>query len=192
MKICILSGNPKKDGLCQSVIDAARKGAEDAGAEIDEIRLCDIPFARCQVCGTGWGPCRKDKYCTYGSDGFEELRQRLRQCDAIVIATPVYWAETSEALKSFMDRLRRCEFDQSGVLRDKQVLLIASPGGSGNGLLTCLEQMERFCKHTGAIIFDYIGINRWNNDYKREAARSAAKAIASGRKNGDTIAPSQG
>ena len=30
--------------------------------------------------------------------------------------TPVYWGETAEGLKSFMDRLRRCEFGQNGVL----------------------------------------------------------------------------
>jgi multimeric flavodoxin WrbA len=103
------------------------------------------------------------------------------------MVTPVYWGEMSETLKSFIDRLRRCEFNNSGVLRDKQVLILASPGGSGNGLLSCLEQMDRFCRHTGAIIFDYIGINRWNNDYKKAAVRSAARAVASGRKNGETI-----
>jgi NAD(P)H-dependent FMN reductase len=66
----------------------------------------------------------------------------------------------AEALKGFFDRLRRCDFGQQGVLAGKQILLIASAGGSGNGLLTCLEQMDRFCRHTGAVIFDYIGINR--------------------------------
>jgi hypothetical protein len=32
------------------------------------------------------------------------------------------------------------------------------------------------------VIFDYIGVNRWNSDYKRVAAKAAAYAIASGRK----------
>jgi len=47
--------------------------------------------------------------------------------------------------------------------------------------------MDRFCRHTGAAIFDYIGINRWNNDYKKKAVFEAAKAMAVGRKNGDTV-----
>jgi len=87
---------------------------------------------------------------------------------------------------------------------DYDTILIASPGGSGNGMLTCLEQLDRFCRHTGAVILDYIGnlhraktlsglakvplwINRWNNDYKKKAVFEAAKAMASGRNNGDTI-----
>ena len=86
-----------------------------------------------------------------------------------------------------MDRLRRCEFNQMDTLRNKQILIIATPGGTGNGLLSCFEQMDRFCRHTGAVIFDYIGANRWNNDYKKQAAKAAGRALASGRKNGDTI-----
>jgi multimeric flavodoxin WrbA len=187
MKICILSGNPKKDGLCQSVIDAVKAGIVEGGAEADEIRLCDFDMKRCQVCGQGWGPCRSENYCTYGSDGFDEVKERIKSSDAIVLASPVYWGETSEILKSFMDRLRRCEFNGTEVLRNKQVLIIASPGGTGNGMLTCFEQMDRFCRHTGAVIFDYIGVNRWNSDYKRSAAKAAAYAMATGRKNGDTV-----
>jgi len=187
MKICILSGNPKKDGLCQSVIDAAKQGAIEGVAEVDKIRLCDYEFARCQVCGEGWGPCRSENFCTYGSDGFDEIKTRIQSSDAIVLASPVYWGETTESFKSFIDRFRRCEFGQTGTLQDKQVLIIATPGGSGNGLLSCLEQMDRFCRHTGAVIFDYIGVNRWNNDYKKTAVKAAVYAMVNGRKNGDTI-----
>ncbi len=188
MKICILSGNPKKEGLCQSVIDAAILGAIDAGADVDEIRLCDYKLIRCQVCGDGWGPCREENYCIYGKDdGFDEIKARVQSSEAIILATPVYWWETSEALKSFIDRLRRCEFNGNETLRNKQMLLIASAGGTGNGLLPCLEQMERFCKHTGAVVFDYIGVNRWNRDYKQLTAKVAAHALASGRKNGETV-----
>lgn len=187
MKICIVSGNPKKDGLCQSVIEAAKEGAAAGNAQVDEVRLCDYKLVRCQVCGNGWGPCRDQNICTYGDDGFNDITARIKESDAVVLATPVYWGETSEALKCFLDRLRRCEFSGEDVLRNKQVLMIASAGGSGNGILTCLEQLDRFCRHTGMVIFDYIGINRWNNDYKKQAVWAAAKAMAEGRQNGETI-----
>lgn len=187
MKICIISGNPKKDGLCQSVIENAKLGAIDGGAQICEIRLCEYNLIRCKVCGEGWGPCRNENYCTYGNDGFNEITQLIKSSDAIIIATPVYWGEMSESLKCFIDRLRRCEFNNEGVLKKKQILLIASAGGTGNGVITCLEQMDRFCRHTGMVIFDYIAVNRWNSDYKKLAAKTAAYNIAIGRKNGDTV-----
>ena len=187
MKICILSGNPKKDGLCQSIINEVKQGVVDGGAEVDEIRLCDLNLTNCKVCGNGWGTCVSEHHCQFGSDGFNDIMERIKTCDALVLATPVYWGETSEALKCFIDRLRRCDFNQNGVMRNKQVLLVASAGGSGGGLLICLSQMERFCHHTGAIVFDYISCNRWNSDYKKVAAKLAAAALAKGRKNGETV-----
>jgi len=177
MKIAVLSGNPKTDGLCQSIIDAAKNSVEKAGVEADEIRLCDLDLGCCKVCGDGWGTCRDENYCSFGSDGYDEVVKQLADCDALIMATPVYWGESSEVLKSFIDRMRRCHFGQKGILSGKQVLLIASAGGTGNGLLSCLEQMERFCRHTGAAIFDYIGVNRWNCDYKLKAAKEAAYAM---------------
>ena len=187
MKMLILSGNPKTDGLCQSVIEQVKAGAAEGGAQVEEVRLSDLSIERCHVCENGWGTCRSTRTCSFGNDGFDAVIAQIAQADTLVLATPVYWGETAEALKSFMDRFRRCQFGQEGVLSGKQVLLVASPGGSGNGMLTCLEQLDRFCRHTGAIIFDYVGINRWNSDYKKIAARAAAKALAQGRKNGETV-----
>jgi hypothetical protein len=56
-------------------------------------------------------------------------------------------------------------------------ILIASPGGSGNGMISCLEQMERLCRHLHADIYDFIGVNRWNKDYKLVAIREAAATM---------------
>lgn len=186
MKISVLSGNPKTQGLCQSIIDAAVRGASEGNADVDEIRLCNYDIERCRICNDGWGACRDEHRCSYGSDGFDQVRMRLALCDAMIFVSPVYWHEPSEAFKSFADRLRRCERDRKETLAGKPVILIASAGGSGNGLLTCLEQMERFCKHTDALIFDLFGVNRWNRDYKRTAIKAAAYELASGRKHGDT------
>jgi len=185
MKFLILSGNPKTSGLCRSVENEIERGAADGGAKVE--RLIAGGSKLCRVCGDGWGPCRERHECAFSSDGFGEIQAALKSADALCLITPVYWGEMAEGLKGFLDRLRRCAFGQSGALSGKQVLLAACPGGSGNGALTCLEQMDRFCRHTGAQIFDYISVNRWNCDYKRAAAYAAARAIAEGRKNGETV-----
>jgi multimeric flavodoxin WrbA len=191
MKYLIVSGNPKKDGLCHSICEEVKRGAEEGGADT-EI-LAPEKLDRCHVCGGGWGTCRDQHLCAFGKDGFDEAQKSVRGADALCFITPVYWEEMAESLKCFFDRLRRCEADfwaapgRSAALKGKQVLLIASPGGSGNGAPACISQMDRFCRHTGAVIFDYISVNRWNNDYKKAAAFAAAKAMAGGRKAGTTI-----
>lgn len=187
MHVMILSGNPKQDGLCQSIIDAAVSGIQAGGAQCTEIRLCDRDLIRCQVCDEGWGICRDQNRCTYGNDGFNQIQDRLIKADAFLLATPVYWGEASETLKCFLDRLRRCEFGDDGKLSQKAAILIASAGGSGNGILTCLDQLERFCHHAGSVVFDRFGINRWNSDYQMKAVKSACQSLASGRNVGDTV-----
>jgi multimeric flavodoxin WrbA len=192
MKFLVITGNPKQRGLCQSLAEEIVAGAKEGGAEVETLKVDKLD--RCHVCGEGWGTCREQHRCVYGDDGFNLAQEQVKGADALCFITPVYWGEMAEGLKCFFDRLRRCEaskqFTGNGadsVFAGKQVLLVASPGGSGNGALSCLEQMDRFCRHTGAVIFDYISINRWNSDYKKQAAHAAAKAIASGRKNGATL-----
>jgi multimeric flavodoxin WrbA len=193
MKMLIISGNPKKNGLCYELTEELSRGVRDGGGEGEVITLETVD--RCQVCGDGWGPCRERHSCVFGEgDGFNEAQEKIRAADALCLITPVYWAEMAESLKCFCDRIRRCEASKhftgqgaESIFAGKRTLLVASAGGSGNGLLSCLEQMDRFCRHTGAVIFDYIGVNRWNEDYKKQALYAAGKAIAGGRKAGESL-----
>ncbi|MDR3335845.1 MAG: flavodoxin family protein [Treponema sp.] len=192
MKFLIISGNPKKDGLCHAVTEEIIRGLKEGGAEYEVLTLEKLE--RCRVCGDGWGICREQHRCAFGGDGFNGAQESIKSAGAYCFITPVYWGEMAEALKNFFDRLRRCEATKQfngnaadSAFAGKPALLVASPGGSGNGALSCLEQMDRFCRHTGAVIFDYISVNRWNNDYKKQAAYAAAKAMAQGRKAGETV-----
>jgi multimeric flavodoxin WrbA len=185
MKYLVISGNPKKDGLCFSLTEAILRGAREGGADAEVLTVEKLD--RCHICGGGWGKCREGHRCVFGADGFDAAQGAVKAADQFCFVTPVYWGEMAEGLKGFFDRLRRCEFGQQGALSGKPILLAASPGGTGNGLLSCLEQMDRFCRHTGALIFDYIGVNRWNRDYKIKAAYEAARAMAEGRQAGETL-----
>jgi len=180
MKILIVSGSPKREGLCWSCVNAAAAGAGQAGAECEIVFLSDYKLARCAVCGDGWGPCRSEHKCIYGDDGFTEIQKKLRAADKLILATPVYWGDMTELMKAFFDRFRRCESAVlgGGAAAGKQVLLIASPGGSGNCMISCLEQMDRLCAQLGAKVYDYIGVNRWNKDYKLVCIEKAAAALA--------------
>jgi multimeric flavodoxin WrbA len=180
MKYLIISGNPKTEGLCQRMTDAVARGAGESGAQVEVLKVERLE--RCHVCGTGWGTCASEHTCAFGGDGFNEAQDKVREAEQVCLITPVYWWEMAEALKSFLDRLRRCEFRrENGVMFGKPVLLVASAGGTGNGITSCIDQMDRFCTHMGAPVFDRIGVNRWNNDYKEAAVYAAAKAMAGGR-----------
>ena len=178
MNVIVISSSPNTDGLTAACAAAAVEGARQAGGRVEEVRLNDLRVGSCLACGNGWGPCRSDHRCQT-EDGFQTLHARVLQADAYVLVTPVYWGEMSESAKAFTDRLRRCEAPLGSESRfsAKPVIAVAAAGGSGNGMITCLQSMERWIEHVQARKFDFIAVNRWNRAYKLTAIREAARAM---------------
>ncbi|MDR0469227.1 MAG: NAD(P)H-dependent oxidoreductase [Peptococcaceae bacterium] len=183
MRYLILSGDVKDDGLCQAIKQDVIRGASDGGAEVQVLSLEGIES--CRLCDEGGSSCRNEHRCVNAKDGFEEAHTAVNQSDALCIIAPVLWGEMTEPLKNFMERLRHCEYGVIGALADKPILITAVPEGGNHGFLTCLEHMDRFCRNTGAVVFDCLGVTRWNSDYQRASAYAAAKSMAYGRKAGD-------
>lgn len=178
MDVVVISSSPNKDGLTAACAAAAVEGVQQAGGHAEEVRLNDLPVGMCQACGNGWGTCLSDHECQV-EDEFQALHARVRQADAYVLVTPVYWGEMSESAKAFTDRLRRNEATRGDKsdLSGKPVIAVAAAGGSGNGMITCLLSMERWIEHVRARKFDLIPVNRWSREYKLMAIREAARTM---------------
>ena len=191
MKILIISGTPNKDGLCQSLVTAAYETAIKSGAEAETVSLADYTLSPCKMCGNGWGKCLSENRCEYGSeDGFDTIQSKCGEADAFVFVTPVYYREPSEAFKTFLSRIRRCESTKNrsdgnvSSFVDKPSILVASAGG-GVGMIIALAEMERALDHMGGVanppmrngIYDYIAVNSWNREYKRDTLKAAVASL---------------
>ncbi len=178
MKVLVIGSSPNTDGLTAACMSAASTGISAAGAGVSEARLNDLKIASCEACGNGWGTCLDEHRCQV-EDDFQGLHQQCLDADALVLVTPVYWGEMSEASKAFTDRLRRCEATrrEESQLKGKPVVAIAAAGGSGNGMITCLASMERWIEHVRLRKFDFIPVNRWNRPVKLELIKQSAKLM---------------
>jgi len=209
MKLLIVNGTPKLEGVCYSFVEAAEEIAKELAINFETIRLSSEKLMKCQMCDEGWGICFSEHRCIFGEkDGFWELQQKVQEADLLVYITPVYWGEVSEEMKIFLDKLRRCEATKQWDARENQVsyhkgkgsILVAAAGGGGGGIISALEQLERAVVHMGGDqwpreqdgIFDYIGVNRWNQEYKREALKSAISNWVAIKKGEETPAMNQG
>lgn len=89
----IFGGNTDKL-LMQAII-----GAEDAGCTVERINTAEINLSPClQTFG-----CMTEPHC-YIDEKAEKYYTILKQCDGIIIATPVMTYGLPGSLKSFMDR----------------------------------------------------------------------------------------
>jgi len=178
MKVLVLMASPNLDGLTAACAQAAGEGVREAGGQVEEIRLAEYEIGRCAACGDGWGTCRSEHACQV-QDDFQALHARVRQAEALVIVTPVYWGDPSEPAKALLDRLRRCEAlrEAESCFAGRPVVAVAAAGGSGNGMVACLAGLERWIDHVRGRKFDLIGVNRWSRAYKLAAIRSAGQAL---------------
>lgn len=178
MLIVGLNASPNEDGLTASMLKQTLEGAAQAGAETALVHMKTLDLLACRQCGNGWGLCRSEGRCII-EDDFQALREQLRRANAIVISTPVYYGEVSEVAKSFLDRLRRCENAGPGdsPLEGRFLLGIAAAGGSGGGIVSCQQILERYSQHLRLRVFDLIPVTRLTREYKLETARRAGEAL---------------
>ncbi len=178
MRVVAIQASPNVDGLTSTGAQRALEGAKAAGAEVELIHLRKADIRLCLACDAGWGKCRDEGVCVI-EDEFEPTRQKLYAARAIVLSTPVYFGETSEIVKAFLDRLRRCErgAKERSPLPNSAVLGIAAAGGSGRGTVSCAQMLERCFSHLGLRLLDILPLTRWNRDYMLPALEEAGQRL---------------
>jgi multimeric flavodoxin WrbA len=100
-KILLVMGSPRKEGNSATLAKQVAAGAQATGAEVETFYLHTMNIQPCTACDA----CReeRDKDCVIDDD-METLYPKLRQADALVIASPIYWFTVSAQTKLFMDR----------------------------------------------------------------------------------------
>jgi multimeric flavodoxin WrbA len=98
-RILCVAGSPRRHGNSERLLDACIEGAEQAGAEAEKIAVAALDIGGCDSCDecTGTGVC-------VIFDDMTDLYPRLEDADAVVIASPVYFASVPAQLKAFYDR----------------------------------------------------------------------------------------
>jgi len=177
----IITASPNTDGLTAACGKAAFDGITSAGGTAELIDISAGKLEPCRICGNGWGTCTADAKCVI-DDILPKLQEKIRNADGVILVTPVYFGQPAERMKYFLDRFRRCEtFSKAGSsAKGKQIDLIATAGGSGNGTATCLTEMEMWCRHVGATPKDRVGVTRFNREPMLKTITDMASRLASG------------
>lgn len=93
-------GSPRRDGNTEIVIREVLKAAGQEGAETELISLADYDLKPCNGCEE----CLETKSCVINDD-VEEIYEKIRKVDGIVIGSPVYFFNTTAQIKTFIDRI---------------------------------------------------------------------------------------
>ncbi len=99
-KVLIISSSPRKGGNSDVLCNEFAKGAVEAGNSVEQVFLKDKNINYCIGCGA----CVSNKGVCVQKDDMVELREKMLEADAIVMATPVYFYSMCGQLKTFIDR----------------------------------------------------------------------------------------
>jgi NAD(P)H-dependent FMN reductase len=122
VKIVAFAGSLRKESFNHKLAEQIARYAAQEGAEVDVIRLADfdIPLFNEDV----------EKQGAIAS--IELLKDKIRNADALIVASPEYNGAISGVLKNALDWVSRTGKNQSPALPDTLVALVSSsPGGLG-------------------------------------------------------------
>lgn len=116
-KVLIISSTPRKNGNSEKLCKQFKQGAKDSGNEVEFIRLADKKINYCIACYA----CKSLGKC-FQNDDMNELAEKMKLADVIVLATPIYFFSMSGQLKVFIDRM----VQNWKEINDKEIYLFAT------------------------------------------------------------------
>jgi len=160
-KILVFLGSPRRNGNSALLAKEAIEGAKAGGARVETFYLHGMKIKPCTACDA----CRKknQKDCIL-KDDMAPLYSKLRQADAIVIATPVYWFTVSAQTKLFMDRWYAMGGDEGYPFKGKDfgiILTYADEDPFRSGAVNALRTFQDALGFVGAQIKGMVYGSAW-------------------------------
>ncbi len=100
MKVLLINGSPKREGNTFIALSEVKKTLEAEGLEAEIVHVGDKPLRGCMACGE----CEKLGRCII-HDLVNDIQEKFKAADGVVIGSPVYYAAPAGTLVSFLDRL---------------------------------------------------------------------------------------
>ena len=99
-KVLLLNGSPKADGCTATALDEVARTLEADGIATEIIHVGNKAIRGCVSCGY----CEKGEGCVM-KDLVNEVSDKLKDADGLVVGSPVYYGSPNGTIISFMDRL---------------------------------------------------------------------------------------
>jgi multimeric flavodoxin WrbA len=144
MKVLGIHSSPFQEGNTAFLLDMALEEAARAeGVTTEAVALAGLAIHDCRHCNWCITQQTPQKLCAVEDDAVPILHQ-IRECDVLVLASPVYFGRLSGSMACLIDRTRCLMFGKSGRLALKGKVGVAlAVGWSRNfGLETTLASMH--------------------------------------------------
>ncbi|MBF0585444.1 flavodoxin family protein [Prosthecochloris sp. N3] len=100
--VLAINGSPRNNGNTAHMIKQVLQALEQEGCTTETVRIGGTDIRGCSACYR----CieTKDRRCSMNRDCFNDVFERMLNADAIILASPTYFADITPELKALIDR----------------------------------------------------------------------------------------
>ena len=99
MKAIGIVGSPRKGGNTEFLTRHALKAIEEEGLETEVVSLAGLDIRPCNACMV----CKNEESCPIDDDLWP-IYEKMKEADAIILASPVYYGSVTALLKACIER----------------------------------------------------------------------------------------
>lgn len=100
MKVLAINSSARKDGNTAILINTVFEELNQAGIETEMVQLSGTIMEPCKAC---WA-CGGRKNCVHKKNQFQEIFEKMKEADGILLGSPVYTANISANMQAFLER----------------------------------------------------------------------------------------
>ncbi|MCM1077504.1 MAG: flavodoxin family protein [Bacteroides sp.] len=100
MKVLVINGSPHLHGCTDRGLREVEKTLNESGIETERVEIGNKDVRGCIACNY----CREHGHCVF-NDVVNETAPKFAEADGIIVGSPVYYANPSGQIRSFLDRL---------------------------------------------------------------------------------------
>ena len=183
MKALAINGSPRKGGNTEILLRKILEPLAAAGHKTDYVQVGGTRIRGCTACGA----CgrMKNKRCVIEDDVFNLAFAKMLEADAILIGSPVYFADATAETKALIDRAGRVARANGGLFRRKIGAAVAAE--RRGGAIHAIDSIQHLFLANQMIV---PGSTYWNFGVGRDPGdvRGDAEGLANMQDLGEQIA----
>ena len=157
MKVLLINGSPRVNGNTSLALSQMTEIFKANNIEVDCVQVGNMNIRGCIACAS----CHNGKEGCVINDIVNELAPRFKECDGMVIASPVYYASANATLVACLDRLfYSTSFDKR--MKVGASIAVARRGGCS----ATFDQLNKYFTISQMLI---VGSQYWNQIHGNNA-----------------------
>lgn len=156
MKVLAINGSAGKNGNTDILIRRVFEKLNATGIETEAVQFAGNIIEPCKACFA----CGGKENCVHKKDRFQEVFEKMKVVDGIVLGSPVYSANISSNMQAFLERAAVVCDMNPGLLKHKIGACVVS--ARRGGALNAIDAMNHFFLNHEMFV---VGSTYWNMAY---------------------------